>query len=237
MVLVWLLSPIFRRKDSHTLLQMPQARKNNNYSFFSFTHTSLWITRAVESIKRHQACSSDQDKSFCRSDGAQEEVLPNFTQKFQAKTLRRLTSNIWVSTSFQTNLGTWKRKDLETHRMSEMGQHCGLPIEWPTVSVFLGLRSSPACGNFSAKSRKLPGKQGQVCHSIFQRTEICFELLDTPRASCLTSKFTSSWFHWLPSPSNTYMGWGSMHQALCHLLGAFLVVLVQKKEILGSCKE
>lgn len=230
---MWVLSPFFRRKDGYTLLQVPQARRDNKYSFFSFMRTSMWITWAIESIKRYQAYSSDQDKSLCRSYGAQEEVLPNFTHKFQAKTFRRLTSNIQIRTSFQSNLGTWKRRDVEMPRTSEMGQHCSLPIEWPVVPVFLGLRGIPACGNSSANARKLPEKRGYIGHSIYQRTEICFELLETPRTSCFTSRFSSL----LISLASIFLqhshGDGGLRIKLYVTFWDFLVALVQKKEIFG----
>lgn len=43
-----------------------------------------------------------------------------FSQKFQTRTF---TSNMWVRTRFQADFGIQKRKDLEVHMISEMGQH------------------------------------------------------------------------------------------------------------------
>lgn len=54
-------------------------------------------------------------------------LSPNFPQKCQTGTFRKLISNTWVRASFQIDLGTEKRKDLDVHMTSAMGQRCGLP--------------------------------------------------------------------------------------------------------------
>lgn len=57
-------------------------------------------------------------------------LSPNFPQKCQTRTFRKLISNTWVRASFQTALGTEKRTDLDMHMTSAMGRHSLSLLVW-----------------------------------------------------------------------------------------------------------
>lgn len=185
---------------------------------------SCWVHKEASGLWQWPRQALFQELRGQRVFGLWGPLSSNFPQKCQTRTFSKLISNTWVRASFQTDLGREKRKDLDMHMTSAMGQRCGLPA---------GDQLSPFVWNGGAsqnpkRTRRLPGKPGQGTLS-FRETQSYFKLPATPGTSCLTSEF-STLVNWFPSPSITQTGTGSMCPALCHLQRAFPVGSSTKKE-------
>lgn len=134
---------------------------------------SCWVHKEASGLWQWPRQALFQELRGQRVFGLWGPLSPNFPQKCQTRTFRKLISNTWVRARFQTDLGTEKRKDLDMHMTSAMGQQ---GTNCPRLSGTEGL---PRIWNFQCTHQEV-SRKARTSHSIFQRNSV---LLQTTRDS------------------------------------------------------